>query len=164
MLVEAKAYFQAIHLDPSLIDNLNFYREFLLNPMSHGDSRTEVYRSELIQIIKDLKVLHSIIRTDMITLEDCHSKQEYQIAMSNGNQEVAARFYFREPWPVYHFNNQDYYHSNIHVSITSASFMTVDPNHLPISTIAYLYKKMCKSLFANHPELFPRLEDVITKV
>lgn len=164
MIKEAKAYFQAIRLDSSLLDNLNFYREFLLNPMSHGDSRTEVYKSELIQIINDLKVLHSIGRSDRITLDDCNSMQEYQIAISNGNKGHVVRFYFREPWPVYHFNSQDYYHRYINVSITYADFMTIDPNKLPTSTIGKLYTKMCKNLFGDSSELYPELKDVITKM
>lgn len=164
MINETYIYFKDIKLDVGLLKNLHFYREHLMNPMSHGDTRTEIYKYELDQIITDLIEIHSITLNYKVPLEHCNNKKEYRIKMSNDEKEYEAKFIFLEPWPILSYKEKQYFSTKIKIKIVWANYFTVTPDKATTYDLCNVYNKMCKALFRDDNAQYPNIFDVISEI
>lgn len=157
MINETYNYFKEINLDVKLLKNLHFYREHLMNPMSHGDTRTEIYKYELQQIIIDLIEIHSIILNYKIPLDYCNNRKEYRIKMSNDEKEYEAKFIFLEPWPILSYKDNQYFSTKIKIKIVWANYFTVTPEKATTYDLCNVYTKMCRALFKDDETKYPNI-------
>lgn len=127
-------YFQRYRM-PIRYSNLKIHRKRILNPLSHDDLHTPIYRLELLDCINELKWLQSIEKLDIVeSLEDLKYKH-YYLFQTLGKRRIMVIFRFTEI-----FNNiivdettdsgtvRKVYYSNSFVEIIESTHSTVFEN------------------------------------
>ena len=78
------------------VDNIDVHRRRILNPLSHDDLHTPIYRDELRDCIKEIKVLRSIERKDIVWTKSEIEQNRYCISHSRNDKSVKVIFRFVE--------------------------------------------------------------------
>jgi len=87
-----------------LIPDLDFYRERLMNPLSHDDGHTPIFKQELLDCIEELEKFQPLIGYKKIVLgKDQLTTQRYKIEMTNAVNGITmwAEFDLREQWDMF---------------------------------------------------------------
>lgn len=100
--------------------DMHFYRQRLMNPMSHDDRETPIFREELVKAIKDSEQLNKVKRTNFVKTKECSSTVSYRVNFPSPNNSEWAEVYFRELFTEYEYNGQRY-RNNPEICIISNS-------------------------------------------
>lgn len=110
-----------------LVKNIDVHRRRILNPLSHDDLHTPIYRDELRDCIKEIQVLRSIDRKDIVWSQSEIEQNRYCISHRRNAKYVKVVFRFVE---VYNYikleNDINRYYSDSKIEI----------------------------LYSNHPDIF----------
>lgn len=96
--------------------NLDLYRERILNPFSHDDLKTPLYRGELILLLKDIEALDQVRKKDII-MPYAIGKDSYHFEVETSNGILSADFIFLERFSVVTYDKAEYY-SNSEIKVT----------------------------------------------
>lgn len=97
-------------------NNLDTYRERILNPFSHDDLKTPLYRGELISLLKDVEELEQVRVKDVISPSQIgYDSYHFEITTENGI--ISADFTFLERFSVVIYHNTIYY-ANPDIKVT----------------------------------------------
>lgn len=105
---------------PNQTPNIQIYRERLLNPLSHNDVRTPVFKSELSKALNEISRLRDITKTTIVNYSSCDKQKEYFIHFTNGRNDAEVHFYFCAEWNKFGLGTDEYY-SNPIVHVTSSN-------------------------------------------
>ena len=105
---------------PNLTPNIQIYRERLLNPLSHNDVRTPVFKSELSKALSEISKLRDITKTTIVSYSYCDKQKEYFIHFADGGNDAEVHFYFCAEWNKFGLGTDEYY-SNPIVHIISSN-------------------------------------------
>ena len=62
---------------PDITPNIQMYRERILNPLSHHDARTPIYKSELLKAIDEISKLRTISVSFLVHYVDCTPSKDF---------------------------------------------------------------------------------------
>lgn len=96
-------------------DNLDSYRERILNPFSHDDIRTPLYRGELMLLLRDIENL-SQVKKKNITNPSAVGKDSYHFEVSNEVGTLKADFIFMEHFSIIKSEGNTYF-SNSEIKV-----------------------------------------------
>lgn len=161
MIDSLKDFYKSIGM-PNPTPNLHLYRERILNPLSHYDVRTSIYKNELKKAIDEVKKLQDITIERIVPIMDCGVNVFFQIAMDNGNNHIHNKFNFCDEWLKYSYGGQDYYTKpHILVRDTNVREFTQGKDY----TLNSVFNRMCKIAYGpDHPESYPQIRTVVIKV
>lgn len=104
---------------PNVAPSLNTDRQLIMNPFSHDDIDTPLYRDELGNLISDLKNLCDVERYLWIKPEDIN-ETVYQLEVSNEGHVASVNFVYAEMRYQYRYDGNDYF-TNPKIRITEIS-------------------------------------------
>lgn len=113
------------------VDNIDVHRRRILNPLSHDDLHTPIYRDELRDCIKEIKVLRSIERKDIVWTKSEIEQNRYCISHSRNDKSVKVIFRFVEIYNYIKLGND----TNVEVK-------------------RYYSNSKIEILYSNHPNIF----------
>lgn len=123
---------------PDVLPNLDIYRAHILNPLSHDDLTSNMYREEMVRCISDIEQFSKYDKTEMVSCKE-HPEQ-FRIEL-NGQM---VDFEVRERWDYVIAPDGAKYYKNASVIITSSSItdFTIGST-MPIKQI---FVEMCLKL------------------
>ena len=131
-----------------------------MNPYSHDDIETPLYRTELKQAIEDVERLSKINKIQLIKDQEIGSRV-FMITIANGFDTVTAIFCFIERFERVTYNDIRYYGaSKIHVKTISRSSINTSVGNYDVRK---LYKDMYESVHYTATTR-PIFEDCIQSV
>ena len=104
---------------PELAPNLNNDRRLILNPFSHDDLDTPLFKSELRDSIQQLEMLSRVKKEPLVGSEKIYV-EEYEMKMINNGNTSTAQFVFLEEWCRWEYEGT-YYYGNPKVRILKTS-------------------------------------------
>lgn len=104
----------------NLTPNIQIYRERLLNPLSHNDVRTPIFKSELLKALNEIPKLRGIEKMPIVSYSLCDEKKEFCIHLKDGGNDGEVHFYFCAEWNKYVWEKNNYY-SNPQVHVISSN-------------------------------------------
>lgn len=119
LIQQLPAYFERYSI-PRRNSNLDIHRKRLLNPLSHDDLHTPIYRTELIDCMQELKWLSGIRKIEDVQTEDQIRNNYYCIEHKHKNRYAKIVFSFEEAYNHIEIDEKDedgnmitkVYHSN----------------------------------------------------
>lgn len=161
MIDGLKEFYKSIGM-PNPTPNLHLYRERILNPLSHYDVRTSIYKNELKKAIDEVRKLQDITIERIVPITDCGVNVYFQIAMDNEDIQIHNKFNFCDEWLKYSYEGQDYYTKpHILVRDTDVLEFTVGKDY----TLNSVFSRMCKIAYGvDHPETYPEIRAAVVKV
>lgn len=161
MIDDLKDFYRSIGM-PNPTPNLHLYRERILNPLSHYDARTSIYKNELKKAIDEVKKFQDIAIERIVSIRECGVNVFYQITMDNGDIHIHNKFNFCDEWLKYSYDGLDYFTKpHILVRDTDVREFTVGKDY----TLNSVFNRMCKIAYGtDHPEIYPKIRDVVIKV
>ena len=144
---------------PDITPDIQMYRERILNPLSHHDARTPIYKSELLKAIDEISKLRTISVSFLVQYADCTLSNEFFIHFTKDGIDAEVHFYFCAEWVKYTLNGMDYF-SNPLLHITSSNV----PQYVVgrEKTIKSIYNTLCNYVYRGSGG-YPSLEDAIQK-
>lgn len=136
------------NLQDNPIPNLGQYRKRILNPASHNDNQSVIYKSELKLGIEEISRFSSIQKKCISTISDIGVKQ-FVLAISYNSCTIEVVFHSNEEWNMIQYNGITYC-ENIRIDILSLSGMKSDVKDQLIFSI---YNKACKELGMNKEDV-----------
>lgn len=97
-------------------DNLDSYRERILNPFSHDDLNTPLYRGELIMLLKDVEDLSTVKKVNITSPHEI-GRDSFHFETSTSEGVLSADFVFLEQFSVIEKNGFLYF-SNSEIKVT----------------------------------------------
>ena len=104
---------------PNLAPNLTNDRKLILNPFSHDDLDTPLFKRELRESIEQLELLKKVEKESLVKADKVHIA-EYKMEMVNGEYSAVAEFSFLEEWDRLSYQGKFYY-GNPRVRILNVS-------------------------------------------
>lgn len=101
---------------PEVAPGLHSDRQLILNPFSHDDIDTPLYREELRNLIADLERIKKVERYSLTIPEEINEK-EFELKVSNEGHDASVKFCYREMWYRYLYEGKQYF-SNPKIRIT----------------------------------------------
>ncbi len=111
-----RAYYEGF---PDLAPNLTNDRQLILNPFSHDDLDTPLFKRELQESIEQLDLLRKVEKKTLVSEDKVHVA-EYKMEMTNGEYSALVEFTFLEVWDRLTYEGFIYY-GNPQVRILNAS-------------------------------------------
>ena len=128
---------------PNIAPNLSQHRQLIMNPYSHDDIETPLYRSELKTAIDEVEELTRIEKRQVLTDEIDINNRLFQISISDGASTIAAVFFFTERFECVTYAGKKYYSdSMIHINSCSEPAISINGKQ----TIRRLYKSIYELL------------------
>ena len=159
MIDGLKLFFNSIGM-PNPTPNLHLYRERILNPLSHYDVRTSIYKNELKMAIDEVRKLNDITIERIVPISDCGLKVFFQIIMDYGDIHIHTKFNFCDEWLKYSYNGLDYY-TKPHILIRDTNVREFKVEK--VYTLMSVFNRMCR--IANlHVGMMPDCRSVVNKV
>ena len=161
MIDGLKDFYRSIDM-PNPTPNLHLYRERILNPLSHYDVRTSIYKDELKKAIDEISKFQDIEIERIVSIRDCGFNVFYQIRMDNSDIHIFMKFNFCDEWLKYNYEGQEYYTKpHILVRDTDVREFTIGKDY----SLTNVFNRMCKIVYGvEHQEIYPKVKDVVTKV
>ena len=161
MIDSLKDFYKSIGM-PNPTPNLHLYRERILNPLSHYDVRTSIYKNELKKAIDEVHIFQDIAIERIVPIGECDINVFYQITMDNRGVHIHNKFNFCDEWLKYSYAGLDYYTKpHILVRDTDVREVTIGKVY-PLGSI---FNRMCKIAYGTeNPEIYPDIRDVVVKV
>lgn len=160
MIDGLKDFYRSLGM-PNPTPNLHLYRERILNPLSHYDVRTSIYKDELRKAIDEVRKLQDIEIEHIVSIRDCGFNVFYQIKMDNEEVHIHCKFNFCDEWLKYTYDGNEYFTKpHILVRETDVREFTVGKDY----TLGSIFNRMCKIAYGvDHPNLYPEIRDAVTK-
>ena len=145
---------------PDIVPNLSNHRKLVMNPYSHDDVETPLYRRELEQAVEDVERLTKVEKKRLIKDEEIGNKV-FKISITNGARTIESTFVFTERFERVTYEGVRYYGASM------ICVRTVTPGTIATNGQRYDVRKLYKDMY-EHLELIaatrPKLEDVLVSV
>lgn len=150
-----RAYYEGF---PDLAPNLTNDRQLILNPFSHDDLDTPLFKRELKESIDQLEAISKAEKTVMVDEQNVHVTT-YKMEMHNGEYVSFAEFVFLGVWDKVSYEGVEYYgNPKVRVLRKSENVRTKD-----IAGLNNLHHSVSNAISLNK-ETAPKCIDCITEV
>ncbi len=134
-----------------LVPNLDFFRERLMNPLSHDDGHTPIFKQELLDCIKELEKFQPLIDCKKLILgKNQLNTQQYRMEMANVEEGITmwVEFELREQWDFFDLPVADggRKYKNCETIVTASA----DPAIIPVRIIMPVKKLRTEVYRAVH--------------
>ena len=107
------------------LPSLSVYRKRLMNPMSHDDAHTPVYKAEIIGAMAEIDKLKVIADSlEIICRGEGHREDDFKMFVVNGSNSEVVEFTVMENWTRIEVGGRRYY-KDVKVRVTSSTTVTV---------------------------------------
>ena len=161
MIDSLKDFYKSIGM-PNPTPNLHLYRERILNPLSHYDVRTTIYKDELKKAIDEVRKFQNIAIERIVPISDCDVDVFFKITMDYGDTPIYIKFNFCDEWLKYSYDGQNY-NTKPHILVreTNVREFTVGKDY----TLMSVFNRMCRIAYgADNTEAWPEIRSAVTKV
>lgn len=161
MIDSLKDFYKSIGM-PNPTPNLHLYRERILNPLSHYDVRTSIYKDELKKAIKEVRKFQDITIVRIVPIMDCGVDVFFQITLNYGDIHIHNKFNFCDEWLKYSYDGQNYY-TKPHILVRDSDVREFTVGK--VYTLTSVFNRMCRIAFGDdHTEMWPEIIDSVNKV
>lgn len=137
-LVGQMPRFMALYGISSILPNLDIFREHILNPLSHDDLTSNMYREEMVRCIEDIECFSKYSKEEIVSCVDHPEEFHMEIAGQMVKFEVRERWdYVVEPGGTKHYKN-------VEVTITDSTMSDFTAGTK--MDVQKLYKDICLKL------------------
>ena len=119
-LIESMSKFRGYYEGfPDIVPNLTNDRQLILNPFSHDDIDTPLFKRELKESISQLEAISKVTKDVIVDEQNVHVSQ-FRMEIMNGEFVAYANFAFLGIWDKVCFEGVDYYgNPKVRVLLTS---------------------------------------------
>lgn len=150
-----RAYYEGF---PDLAPNLTNDRQLILNPFSHDDLDTPLFKRELKESIEQLEAISKAEKTVIVDEQNVHVTT-YKMEMHNGEYVSYAEFVFLGVWDKVSYEGVEYYgNPQVRVLRKSENVRTKD-----IVGLNNLHHAVSNAINLNK-ETAPKCKDCVTEV
>lgn len=145
---------------PDIVPNLSNDRKLVMNPYSHDDVETPMYRRELEYAIADVERLTRVKKKRLIKDEEIGNK-EFKISITDGAKTIESTFVFIERFERVSYEGVRYYGASL------ICVRTVTPGTISTNGQRYDVRKLYKDMYEYLGLIAatrPKFEDVIVDV
>lgn len=158
MIDGLKDFYKSIGM-PNPTPNLHLYRERILNPLSHYDVRTSIYKNELKKAIDEVRKLQDITIERIVPIKDCGVDVFYEIALDNGDIHIHNKFNFCDEWLKYSYDGTDY-NTKPHILVRESNIREFTAGK--VYTLTSVFNRMCRIAYGvEHPETWPEIRNAV---
>lgn len=148
-------------LQPIDLPTLSVYRKRLMNPLSHDDAHTPVYKAEILGALREIDVVRSIADTKRTICNGTGTNaDEFQMLVVNGASSEHLDFVVMEEWTTFEVLGVKRY-KDVKIKVTFSS----TPN-CPVGdydSLRGVFNTICIALGLNTPPAVPPpIESTIT--
>lgn len=144
------------------LPSLSVYRKRLMNPLSHDDAHTPVYKAEImdalseidkVQVIADSK--HTICKGQAVHRDD------FTMYIVNGTDSEVVEFTVMEEWTKIKIGGVSYY-KDVKVRVTASTNLIICPIQ-DYDSLRAIFNALCVSLHLDQaPAVPPQFDTTIT--
>lgn len=139
------------------LPSLSVYRKRLMNPMSHDDAHTPVYKAEIISAMNEIDKLKVIADSlGIICNGEGHREDEFKMYVVNGANSEIVEFTVMEKWTRIEVGGQRYY-KDVKVRVTSTTTVAVTVQEY--ESLRQVFGIVCSALGLT---VAPAIETTIT--
>lgn len=106
------------------IGNLDSFRERILNPFSHDDLKTPLYRGELMLLLKELEQLETIEKFDLLK-QDSIGRDSFIFELPTDKGVLSAHIIFLERLSILKYQGKIYY-SNSEIKVSGCTLPSMN--------------------------------------
>lgn len=143
------------------LPHLSVYRKRLMNPMSHDDAHTPIYKAEIEGAMTEIDALKNIADSKKVICSgEGNHRDEFQMLVDNGVTNEMIEFDVLENWTSIEICGRRYFKD---VKIRVKSSTTVAIAVQDYDSLRAVYKDICILLGMNTPAMpAPAMETTIT--
>ena len=143
------------------LPSLSVYRNKLMNPMSHDNAHTPVYKAEIISAMKEIDKLKTIADSlKTICNGDGTIEDEFEMSVVNGANSEFIEFIVLEKWTSIEVLGRRYY-KDVKIKVISSTAATILSQDY--DSLRNVFRTICKKLGLNAPTaIMPEMETTIT--
>ena len=142
------------------LPSLQVYRSRLMNPMSHDDAHTPVYKAEIAGAFSEIDKLKAIADTlGTICTGEGHHQDEFGMTVMNGANQETLEFSVLEKWTRIDVGGTRYF-KDVKIRVTSSTCAAVLLQEY--DSLRAVFNTICTSLGLNvAPAVPPAMESTI---
>ena len=148
-------------LKPMDLPTLSVYRKRLMNPLSHDDAHTPVYKAEILGALREIDVLKNIADTKRTICNGTGTNaDEFQMLVVNGANTGSIDFAVMEEWTTIEVLGVKHYkYVKIKVNLSTTPNCPVGD----YDSLRGVFNTICTALGLNAPPtVLPSIESTIT--
>lgn len=135
------------------LPSISVYRKRLLNPLSHDDSHTPVFKAELTGAVTEIDRLKSIADSLKTICEGVgHHRDEFTMTVNNGGANETIVFDVMEKWTSVEIVGVRYY-KDVKIRVVSSTTATVTVQDY--DSLRGVFNIVCMALGLNIPPATP---------
>lgn len=139
------------------LPSLSVYRKRLMNPMSHDDAHTPVYKAEIMGAMAEIDRLKVIADSlGLICKGEGHGEDDFKMYVDNGTNSEVVEFTVMEKWTRIEVGGQRYY-KDVKVRVTSTTTVAVTVQEY--ESLRQVFGIVCSALGLT---VAPAIETTIT--
>lgn len=142
------------------LPSLQVYRSRLMNPMSHDDAHTPVFKAEIDGAFSEIDKLKAIADTlETICTGEGHHQDEFEMTVMNGANQETLEFSVLEKWTRIDVGGTRYF-KDVKIRVTSSTCAAVLLQEY--DSLRTVFNTICTSLGLNiAPAVPPAMESTI---
>lgn len=148
-------------LQPIDLPTLSVYRKRLMNPLSHDDAHTPVYKAEILGALREIDIVRGIADTKRTICNGTGTNaDEFQMLVVNGANTESIDFTVMEEWTTIEVLGVKHY-KDVKIKVT----LSTTPNCLvgDYDSLRGVFNTICTALGLNAPPaVLPSIESTIT--
>lgn len=153
-------YAKQLCINSSSFPSIEFYRQRLLNPLSHNDLSTPIYMREIEACMKELDKLPLLIdNTFVLVTRNQTGIKKWKISVSKGAMSDCLSFTTMEPW-IYLMHSGNRYIQEVQIEVCHND-SGLFPDHAK-GSLRDVFTSLCKNIGYFDPATMPTIIDAIT--
>lgn len=144
------------------LPSLSVYRKRLMNPLSHDDAYTPVYKAEIIDALSEIDKVQVIAESKHTICQGMlEHRDEFTMYIVNGPDSEVINFTAMEEWTKIEVGGVSYY-KDVKVRVTASTNPAVCPiqDH---DSLRIIFNTVCTSLHLDQaPAVLPPFDSTIT--
>lgn len=148
-------------LQPIDLPTLSVYRKRLMNPLSHDDTHTPVYKAEILGALREIDIVKSIADTKKVICNGMGTNaDEFKMLVVNGTNSECLDFTVMEEWTSFEISGIKRY-KDVKVKVTSSTTPRCPTQDY--DSLHALFNILCTVSGLNTPPAVPpTIESTIT--
>lgn len=157
LIASLRRYAGELGIPTVVFPSLDFYRQRLLNPLSHNDISTPVYKNELEYCLRELDKLPSLIdNTFVLVANDETESKKWTISVSKDSSSDSLTFKSTETWVYLEYGGSRYI-QNIQIEVCHNDSGIFHEHHK--EKLNTIFDRLCDNL--GYTSTKPRLQDCV---
>ncbi len=155
-------FMQLYGIPLSTLPSLSVYRKRLMNPLSHDDSHTPVYKAEIINALSEIDKVKEIADSKRTLCQGLSvHRDEFEMYITDGVNSEVILFTVLEEWTRILISGTPYY-KDVKIRVTSSTNTVICPIQ-EYDSLRSVFNTICASLGLNvAPAVLPAIDTTIS--